>query len=102
MANDFDKIFDLGGSKAPEKATTKKPVAVSSSAQNKAFKHPAEEKSKTEYVETEGGYMGEGCEEHYNVRFVETEDLTLENNELTPLQKYMVLGEILNNPKFKE
>jgi len=102
MANDFERIFEFGGSKAPDKTTTKKPVGVYASAQKQAFKHPSQTNSKTEYVETESGYAGEGCKEHYNVRFVETEVSVEEKTELTELQKYIVWGEILNNPKFKE
>ena len=102
MADDFDKIFDFGGNKSANKTSTDKPVGVYASAQKQAFKHPAQTKSKIEYVQTEGGYAGEGCKEHYNIRFVEEEDIVEEQNELTPMQKYVVWGEILNNPKFKE
>lgn len=102
MANDFERIFDLGGSKAPEKTSTKKPVGVYASAQKQAFKHPSQTNSKTEYVETESGYAGEGCEDHYNVRFVEDDEANEKSNKLTDLQKYIVWGEILSNPKFKE
>lgn len=49
-----------------------------------------------------GGEITEGCLEHYDTRFI-IADIIDEDDEVNfyELQKIMVLGDILNNPKFK-
>lgn len=49
-----------------------------------------------------GGKSTEGCQEHYDVRFVkEDREEKPRGLQLNELQKAMVFGEILNNPAFK-
>lgn len=49
-----------------------------------------------------GGKSTEGCQEHYDVRFVkEDREEKKEGLRLNELQRAMVLGEVLNNPAFK-
>lgn len=66
-------------------------------------------KTVVEYVPTSGSLPDtskEGCEEHRNVRFVETDDNYADDididHELTPLQAMMVFGDVISKPKFKK
>ena len=51
-------------------------------------------------------YAGEGCEEHYSLRFVTQDLFAAEDDEIDAetayLRSVMVLGEILNEPKYKQ
>lgn len=110
MADDFEKIFPLGGASSAAgkasgqiKASGVKPAGAFSAKKTDAFVHPSEGSGiRTEIVEVEGGYAGEGCEEHYNMRFVSEEPSYDDDEELTFLQSAIVWGELLNNPKYKE
>ena len=51
-------------------------------------------------------YAGEGCPEHYNLRFI-TEELNARSDtevseDVAYLRSVIVLGEIINEPKYKE
>ncbi len=48
-----------------------------------------------------GGRSTEGCQEHYDLRFVKIDETSERKLELTDLQKIVVYGEILNEPAFK-
>ena len=48
-----------------------------------------------------GGTSSEGCQEHYDVRFVKLDEKIQEKRELTDLQKVIVYGEVINQPAFK-
>lgn len=66
--------------------------------------HGESEKYRVEYVPTMnsiGGSSTEGCQDHYNTRYVKIDEKIEKNVELTQLQRIMVFGEVLNNPKFK-
>ena len=59
---------------------------------------------RVEYVPTMnsiGGKSTEGCQDHYNVRYVKLDDVDEEEVELTALQKAIVYGEVINQPAFK-
>ena len=59
---------------------------------------------RVEYVPTMnsiGGKSTEGCQEHYNTRYVKIDEKIEKNLELSQLQRIIVFGEVLNNPKFK-
>ncbi len=59
---------------------------------------------RVEYVPTMnsiGGKSTEGCQDHYNVRYVKLDDVDDSEVELTPLQKAIVYGEVINQPAFK-
>lgn len=65
--------------------------------------HPSENDSEIEnYDSYEGsvgiGYAGEGCEEHYNTRFISNDKSEEEDNELTTLQKLIIFGDVINRP----
>lgn len=72
------------------------------------FIHPASTSGWTENYEPYLGslgvsYSGEGCEEHYLVRYVsDYSDPEEEHLNLTTLQKLVVFGEVINKPKFKQ
>lgn len=62
------------------------------------------DKYRVEYVPTMnsiGGTSTEGCQEHYNTRYVKIDEKIQENLQLTPLQKIIVYGEVINKPKFR-
>ena len=62
------------------------------------------DKYRVEYVPTMnsiGGKSTEGCEDHYNVRYVKIDEEENRELELTALQKAIVYGEVINNPAFK-
>lgn len=62
------------------------------------------ERYRVEYVPTMnsiGGKSTEGCEDHYNVRYVKLDSEQDRIKELTPLQKAIVYGEVINQPAFK-
>ncbi|MDE6372144.1 MAG: hypothetical protein K2L61_01220 [Clostridia bacterium] len=62
------------------------------------------DKYRVEYVPTMnsiGGKSTEGCQDHYNVRYVKLDDEDDKELELTPLQKAIVYGEVINQPAFK-
>ena len=62
------------------------------------------DKYRVEYVPTMnsiGGTSTEGCREHYNTRYVKIDEKIQENLQLTPLQKIIVYGEVINKPKFR-
>lgn len=64
--------------------------------------HGSSGKYRVEYVPTMGsGKSTEGCEEHYNTRFVKIDEVAITQTELTPLQKVVVYGEVINQPAFK-
>ena len=48
-----------------------------------------------------GGKSTEGCEDHYDVRFVKLDSNDVQTKELTDLQKAIVYGEVINNPAFR-
>ena len=59
---------------------------------------------RVEYVPTMnsiGGKSTEGCQDHYNVRYVKLDDESDNELELTALQKAIVYGEVINQPAFK-
>ncbi|MDE6211842.1 MAG: hypothetical protein K2G42_07715 [Clostridia bacterium] len=59
---------------------------------------------RVEYVPTMnsiGGKSTEGCQDHYNVRYVKLDGEDDNELELTPLQKAIVYGEVINQPAFK-
>lgn len=67
--------------------------------------HGGAERAKVEkvYVEStsEGIYANEGCDEHYGVRFVSDYDYGEEEDvQLNVLEKLMVFGELVAQPKF--
>ncbi len=67
-------------------------------------RHSDKDKYKVEYVPTMnsiGGKSSEGCGDHYNVRYVKVDDIVEKHVELTPLQKVVVYGEVLNEPAYK-
>ena len=62
------------------------------------------DKYRVEYVPTMnsiGGKSTEGCQDHYNVRYVKLDEVDETELELTPLQKAIVYGEVINQPAFK-
>ena len=63
------------------------------------------DKYRVEYVPTMnsiGGKSTEGCQDHYNVRYVKLDESEDDSElELTPLQKVIVYGEVINQPAFK-
>lgn len=62
------------------------------------------DKYRVEYVPTMnsiGGKSTEGCEDHYNVRYVKIDEQDDNEIQLTELQKAIVYGEVINNPAFK-
>ncbi|MDE6275596.1 MAG: hypothetical protein K2M75_03550 [Clostridia bacterium] len=62
------------------------------------------DKYRVEYVPTMnsiGGKSTEGCEDHYNVRYVKINEEEDRQLELTALQKAIVYGEVINQPAFK-
>ena len=66
--------------------------------------HDDSDKYRVEYVPTMnsiGGKSSEGCDEHYNVRYVKIDEEETKELELTPLQKAIVYGEVINEPAFK-
>ena len=66
--------------------------------------HKDTDKYRVEYVPTMnsiGGKSTEGCDEHYNVRYVKLNEEEVNELELTPLQKAIVYGEVINHPAFK-
>ncbi|MDE5989972.1 MAG: hypothetical protein K2H36_00125 [Clostridia bacterium] len=48
-----------------------------------------------------GGKSTEGCQDHYDVRFVKLDEQIEKQRELTDLQKVIVYGEVINQPAFK-
>lgn len=70
--------------------------------------HPASETGREEDYEPYFGslgvdYVGEGCEEHYAVRYVSDYSNPEDDNlQLTAMQKLMVFGEVITKPKFKQ
>ncbi|MEG1790845.1 MAG: hypothetical protein RR033_03190 [Clostridia bacterium] len=86
---------------------------ISSSMTSNMHAHTAEKASvggEDAHVKTEkvvvsgslGGDITEGCVEHYGTRFV-MEDMPISDSDedVAELQKYIVLGEVLNNPRYK-
>ena len=66
--------------------------------------HDSGDKYRVEYVPTMnsiGGKSTEGCEDHYNVRYVKIDEVEEKELELTALQKAIVYGEVINEPAFK-
>lgn len=66
--------------------------------------HDSDGKYRVEYVPTMnsiGGKSTEGCEDHYNVRYVKIDEAEDNELELTELQKAIVYGEVINEPAFK-
>lgn len=66
--------------------------------------HPAGEDGKTEEYDAYSGslgvtYAGEGCEEHYNLRYISDNIDDESGIKLTTLQKIIVFGEVLNKRK---
>ncbi|MDE6474892.1 MAG: hypothetical protein K2L70_07330 [Clostridia bacterium] len=62
------------------------------------------DKYRVEYVPTMnsiGGKSTEGCQDHYNVRYVKLDEDDDNELELTALQKAIVYGEVINQPAFK-
>ncbi|MDE7191452.1 MAG: hypothetical protein K2O35_03205, partial [Clostridia bacterium] len=62
------------------------------------------DKYRVEYVPTMnsiGGKSTEGCQDHYNVRYVKIDEENDNELELTALQKAIVYGEVINQPAFK-
>lgn len=62
------------------------------------------DKYRVEYVPTMnsiGGKSTEGCQDHYNVRYVKLDEENDNELELTALQKAIVYGEVINQPAFK-
>lgn len=68
--------------------------------------HSSQDKYRVEKVpvmNSIGGKSEEGCQEHYDVRFVKEDEPQSEKRlELNDLQKAIVYGEILNNPAFRK
>lgn len=66
--------------------------------------HESDAKYRMEYVPTMnsiGGKSTEGCQEHYNVRYVKLDEQDNNEIQLTELQKAIVYGEVINQPAFK-
>ena len=62
------------------------------------------DKFRVEYVPTMnsiGGKSTEGCQDHYNVRYVKLDEEDDNDLQLTALQKAIVYGEVINQPAFK-
>ncbi len=62
------------------------------------------DKFRVEYVPTMnsiGGKSTEGCQDHYNVRYVKLDEEDNNDLQLTALQKAIVYGEVINQPAFK-
>lgn len=72
---------------------------------NEEFKHPAESYGRVEEYDSYTGslnmdYAGEGCEEHYNVRFISDYVNDKDNQlQLNALQKIIVFGDVINKRK---
>ena len=69
-----------------------------------AVQHESNAKYRVEKVpvmNSIGGTSSEGCQEHYDVRFVKLDEKIQEKRELTDLQKVIVYGEVINQPAFK-
>lgn len=69
-----------------------------------AVPHESKDRYRVEYVpvmNSIGGKSTEGCEDHYDVRFVKLDSNDVQTKELTDLQKAIVYGEVINNPAFR-
>lgn len=101
----FDGIFPTETLKKPSGTQKKQPRAEA----KENHDHPACEaapkhKHEKAYVTSSaGGEITEGCPEHYFDRIVALDDEDTENRdkETAKLAEYIVMGEILLNPRFK-
>ncbi|MDE5654976.1 MAG: hypothetical protein K2I46_05140, partial [Clostridia bacterium] len=101
------RLAELKRLQALRNGAKTKEAVVSSSHHDKhcdISHHESNDKYRVEYVPTMqsiGGKSTEGCEDSYNLRYVKIDEEEEKQLELTPLQKAIVYGEILNEPAFK-
>ena len=101
------RLVELKRMQAERNAAKDKEVVVTSSHHDShcdVSNHGSGDKYRMEYVPTMnsiGGKSTEGCEDHYNVRYVKIDDEDEKELELTALQKAIVYGEVINEPAFK-
>lgn len=106
-----DKIKNQELSKAKTVDDTQSSIkAVNTQPKKVEHTHPSyqtDNKIEKAHVEStaENTFAGQGCQEHYLERVVANEqkdnDVSLNFDNLTELQKIIVLGDILNNPLWK-
>ena len=101
------RLVELKRNQALRNEVKAKEVVVTSSHHDNhcdVSHHESKDKYRVEYVPTMhsiGGKSTEGCEDSYNLRYVKLDEDEAKKLELTPLQKAIVYGEILNEPAFK-
>jgi len=99
----------------PVSATASAPVIANQkkAVEEESHQHPATQSGKFRvekaYVtNSAGGDFTEGCNEHYYDRIVAVDDEVIEEKTLLDditeenVYKYLILGEILNHPKFRK
>lgn len=98
-------VFNKSKAKKANKAVTSK----SHNQSHCDIKHSGNEVYKTEKVEVGGSIAGqseEGCQEHYDVRFVKVENQTQDSDKIAvsqeDIRKAIILGEVINDPAYKK
>lgn len=92
--------------KAAENSKKKAQAAAKGAEKHKQETHSHVGKAEQTYGETgTENYAGEGCEEHYNLRYITEELRSADEFEVSDdvayLRSVIVLGEIINEPKYK-